>query len=327
MHQPASSAPQDLDTLLESISGYPSGDADSWKQRYAPLVAERICHREVAEPRVSVVVVAWNSAPFVVECLDHVRAQIGFRREDIEVILVDNGGLDSVRDDLADRVDLEIRMIGNVRLCRARNAGVAYARSDLICFVDDDGLVEPDYFQRVMSYFDDPRVVAVRSKIVDKHHPYFTTLADHYDRGPEPVEDCLVTEGSTTLRREPYLAVGGFAESLAGHEGIDLSFRLTRHVPDARILYAPDVVMRHDYYDSWSKFFRKSLSYADIDSSVAARDAELAAFMKRYFARRFHRGALPLRRRAARTALRNLRSTLQSVARLRYRIRQRMRSS
>ncbi len=312
---------QDLDALLERISGYPTGDAESWKERYAPLVHLVTEHRQVSAPPVSVVVVAWNTADLVIECLDRIRSQAGFRSRDIEIVLVDNGGLDRVRQEIAERVDIEIRMIGNVRLCRARNLGVAHAHADIVTFIDDDGLVEPTYFERALAYFEDPDVVAVRSKIIEKHHPYFTTLGDHYDRGPVPVEDCLVTEGSTTLQREPYIAVGGFAESLAGHEGIDLSFRLLRHHEHGRILYAPDVVMRHDYYDSWRKYLRKSLSYAEIDSSVAARDPELAAFMQSYFRRRFDHGARPVHQRAARAGLRGLRTALQTFARARHKAR------
>jgi glycosyltransferase involved in cell wall biosynthesis len=304
-----------LQTLLAERSSYPKGSENDWRQRYAPLVEERIRHRERPNPKVSVVVVAWRSAEFIVECLDHIRDQNGLDDGDIEIILVDNGGLEAARDQFASRVDLEIRMVGNVRLCRARNTGVAWAGAPLLPNIDDDGLIEPDYFKNALYYFNNPDVVAIRSRIVAKDHPYFTTLASHYDRGGWPVEDCLVTEGSSLVRREPYVAVGGFAESLSGHEGIDLTYRLNKHQPTASVLYVPDAVMRHDYFDSWQKFTRKSLYYAGIDDSTADRSPQLARFMDAYFNRDFTRSRRPFDQVAVGAALSIVRGALGVIGR------------
>lgn len=305
-----------LEKLLAERSSYPGGSIEDWRERYAPLIEERIRYNDRPDARVSVIVVAWQSAPFVVECLDHIRDQRGMAPEDLEIVLVDNGGLDSVRDEIADRVDLEVRMVGNVRLCRARNAGVAWSSAPIIANIDDDGLIERDYFENALRYFENPDVAAVRSRIVAKEHPYFTTLASHYDRGTWPVEDCLVTEGSSLVRRKPYVAVGGFAEALSGHEGIDLTYRLKEHNPHASVLYAPDVVMQHDYFDGWPKFLRKSLYYGGIDDATSERSPELAQFMDEYFSRSFTRSPRPADEVAAGVALSALRSVLEIAGRL-----------
>lgn len=268
---------------LDALDGYPSGDEAAWWSRYSPLVAARLDHRVVADPLISVVVVAWRSAHLVVECLDHVRAQRGLPDGAIEVILVDNGGLEPARDAFPTRVDVELRMQHNVGLSPARNLGLLAARAPIVCFIDDDGLIAADYCRRALDYFaHDPDLVAARSRITYKHHRYFTTLASHYDRGPHPVADCLVTEGSMAIRRQPYLEVGGFAEKLYGHEGIDLTFRLKQHNPRARVLYVPDMVMAHDYIHTWQKFWQKNTRYTDINTRVAARSPELEAFMADY---------------------------------------------
>ncbi len=302
---------------LDALQGYPEGGEPGWRARYEPLIARVIERERPDDPRLSVVIVAWRSAEFVVECIDHVLAQRGLGEDELEVVLVDNGGLESVHDAISERVHLQLRMVDNVGLSIARNAGAAWSRGPILAFIDDDGLIAPDYCARGLAYFDDPAVAAIRSKIVAKEHPIFTTLAGHYDRGPVAVEDCLVTEGSMLTRRDLYIRLGGFAESLYGHEGIDLTFRAKRDDPDARVLYVPDVIMAHDYCDGWPKFFKKNFRYSGIDERVAARDPELEVFMERYFARQFDRDPLPTPQRIARLGLLAVRGALRWGAKAR----------
>ena len=313
------------------MSSSPSAEAEDaltraqahLQARYLPEIAADLPGRQrspvsALDPRLSVVVVAWRTPHMILACLDRIRAQVGFSPGEIELILVNNGGLDEVHDQLPARVDRELRMRRNVDLCPARNAGVAFARAPIVAFVDDDGLIAPDYCARALTYFDhDPRLVALRSKIVHRRHRYFTTMAGHYDRGDAPIEDMLVTEGSSLVRRAPYLLVGGFAEEMRGHEGLDLCYRLLQHDPQARFLYAPDVVMAHDYLDGWAKFWRKMTSYAHIDDSTAQRAPGMERFLQDYFARSFPQPTRPLDERIARRALLLTRDALMAGARLR----------
>ncbi|HEV8245562.1 MAG TPA: glycosyltransferase [Polyangiaceae bacterium] len=296
---------------LRELRGCPSGDAPAWKARYQPLVAETLAHRPLEKPRVSVVVVAYNSHDRVVGCLDHLRAQVGLEAHEIEIILLDNGGLDPARSAFPGRVNLELRMTHNVGLCPARNLGAALAGAPLISFIDDDGLVKSDYFTRALRYFETPEIVALRSRIVWKEHRYFTSLATHYDRGQDPVDDCLVTEGSSLLRRDVYLEVGGFADKLSPYEGLDFSYRLKREKPEARIVYAPDVVMRHDYCDSWQKLWRKSLHYTSSMRLAEDGGPEVREFLQSYSARRFPKPRWRFDERLARSTLGTLTSALR----------------
>ncbi|MDP6839678.1 MAG: glycosyltransferase, partial [Planctomycetota bacterium] len=53
----------------------------------------------------------------------------------VELLLVDNGGLDSALPRIQERTHHLIRMVGNVRLCRARNLAAAYARGPVLVFI------------------------------------------------------------------------------------------------------------------------------------------------------------------------------------------------
>lgn len=288
---------------LRELRGCPSGDAAAWLARYRPLVAEELVHRNLVAPRVSAIVVAWRSADRVVGCLEHLRAQQGLSRDELEVILLDNGGLEAARPAFPELVDVELRMARNVGLCPARNLGAALAKAPVISFIDDDGLVAPDYFRNALRHLIDPSIVALRSRIRFKEHRYFTALATHYDRGEQVLDDCLVTEGSSVLKRDTYFAIGGFGDKLSPYEGLDFSFRLRAEHPELRIVYAPDVVMRHDYCDSWRKLFRKSLSYTSSMQLAEDGGPEVAQFLRDYGARRYPRPRYRLDERIARALL------------------------
>lgn len=306
---------QDRVPDLSRWSSYPSGTAADWIERYEPLVREVREGPAPDSPCLSVIVVAWNSADLVVEALDAIRVAAERCRGPVEIILVDNGGLDSVRSELEERTHQLIRMVGNVRLCRARNLGAALAHGRLLVFLDDDGLVQADHLQNVERWFAEENTCAVHGRVVYKNHRYFTTLAEHYDLGPEAREDCLVTEGNMAIRREAYISAGGFNETLAGNEGVDLTYRLKRQDPDAVVLYVPDVVLRHDFIDGWPKFRRKFSHYAGMDRQLTEIDPALGPFLAEYQGTPRPRRKLAADERLARWFLTKLKKRLQRRAR------------
>ena len=267
---------------LSSWSSYPTGTAEDWIKRYQPLVRD-VKETSVPEsPSLSVIVVAWNTAELAVEALDAIQAATTHCSGSVEIILVDNGGLDSVRSEIEERSHQTIRMVGNVNQCRARNYGAARARGPVLVFLEDDGVIQEDHLANTERWFNNEDMCAVRGRVLYKDHRYFTTLAGHYDLGSDPRDDCLVTEGNMAIRRDSYLTAGGFNEVLIGNEGIDLTYRLKLHDPGALVRYAPDLVLRHDFADGWAKFRRKFSHYAGIDKQLTQIDPALETFLAEY---------------------------------------------
>ena len=300
---------------LSPWSSYPTGTDEAWRQRYQSLVKQTESFEPPASPALSVIVVAWNSPGFVLEALDHILLAAQRLEHPIEIILVDNGGLESALPGIRARVHTLIRMVGNVRLCRARNYAAACASAPLIVFLDDDGLVHEDHLFNAHRWFDSRETCAIHGRVVFKNHRYFTTLAQHYDLGDEALEDCLMTEGNMAIRRETFIGAGGFNETLAGNEGLDLTFRIKQQDPDSRVLYVPDVVLRHDFIDSWAKFRRKFSHYAGIDQQVTALDPGLGPFLDAYRKVRPHPRRLAGTDRLAQWLLTKIKKRLQRKAR------------
>ena len=304
------------------LTGYPGGDAGDWKKRYRAFVDERR-GEPVAEATVTAVVVTWAGSQGVEDCLRSLRRAQNALDQQAEIIVVDNGAGPQLAEATKHNWDRWIRFRSNLGPGPARNLGAAEAAGEFVAFVDDDGLVEPDYFVSALSYFNDPNLVALRGRVVAQDHPWFTLLATHYDRGPEPVEDALVTEGASVIRRRALIDAGGFPDAVIGHEGIELTYRLTRDVDRAKTLYVPDVVLRHDFLQSWNGFVAKCLSYAENEAAVQTRSPDIAQYMSDYFSRSYPSRPLGPGSGLIRIALQAMRSLLQTGGHLYYRIQHR----
>jgi len=97
--------------------------------------------------RVSVVIPCHNSLRYLPETLDSVLDQQLPERVDgpLEVVLVDDGGSDSLTDWAAARGDARVRVLRqeNAGVSAARNAGIAAATGDLVAFCDSDDVWLP----------------------------------------------------------------------------------------------------------------------------------------------------------------------------------------
>lgn len=260
------------------------------------------------------IVVAYRSRSMLLECLGCLASQLGISKESVEIILVDNTATSQNDYRLSSLVSTEIRMKRNVGACIARNVGAAWASAPILAFVDDDGLVQPEYLSRGLAWFDDPQVLGVRGRIIFHKHRYFSSVARHYDRGDQVTPDCLVTEGNCFIRRHAFLEVGGFAERLSPHEGIELSYRLARCYSEGCLFYVPDVVMQHDYCASWRDFFRKIVDYAD-PRQIYELDPQFQAYLEAYGKTEFPVGHKRLDERVARHFLQAVSGVITQLTR------------
>lgn len=102
--------------------------------------------------KVSVIIPVYNAMPYFTECMRSLMAQT---LEDIEIILVDDGGSDgsgTFADALAE-VNNTVRVIHqkNAGVSAARNAGLTIARGEYIGFVDADDVAGPELFETLFA--------------------------------------------------------------------------------------------------------------------------------------------------------------------------------
>jgi O-antigen biosynthesis protein len=153
---------------------------------------------------------------------------------------------------------------------RARNRGVRACDTEVVAFLDDDALPEPDWLSALALEFQDPQVMAVSGRVlslvveteaerlfesmggfdvgeqrweVGREHPLWFVLANFGGLG---------NEANLALRRRAFDLWPGFDERLGpgttigtGAEGPYALFSLIDR--GRRVVYTPQAVVRHPY--------------------------------------------------------------------------------
>jgi glycosyltransferase involved in cell wall biosynthesis len=210
-------------------------------------------------PNISVVIPAYNVAPFIAETLDSVLAQT---RRDFEIIVVNDGSTDGTDAAIApyrDRIVYRTQPNGGVM--RARNAGIEAARGRTIAFVDGDDLWESRYLEVLAGMLDaDPQLGVAYPNAVFFGSPNFSGRL-HQDVFPvaDPVtfdrvmrRECYVF-GSLVCRRSAIDEVGGFDEALQGQGAEDLEMWLRLLWGGVRFRFSREPLVRYRWrHDSLS---------------------------------------------------------------------------
>lgn len=210
--------------------------------RYESL--EHCDRRKLHDVSVSVIIVSFKSGKGLLECLDSLEGQID---TDFELILVDNGGNEDIRPQIAAYPLLHLFPPFNLLPSEGRNVGASFARGRYLVFIDDDALVHPEYVQNVKKTWDCFDFLAIRGKVLPKRSSSNNSFTGHYDFGEYPIPAVLMTEGNMAIKKEVFESVGGFDPVLFGGEGIELSWRCWKQYPGRDIYYWPKMVIFHDF--------------------------------------------------------------------------------
>jgi len=213
-----------------------------------------------SSPRLSVVVVVYESGPTLATCLAALRAQTF---GDYELILVDNASSDRVAQAAA-AADPAIRLIENAEnlgFTGGVNQGAQAARGRWLVLLNPDAYAEPEWLERLAAASDAyPGVKSFTSRQLMADDPTrldglgdVMALAGYPFRGgfghrdPGPMAAGFVFSGcggAMMVERELFMRLGGLDERLFCYcEDVDLGYRL-RLVGEPTLL-VPDAVVRH----------------------------------------------------------------------------------
>lgn len=109
--------------------------------------------------KISVIICCHNSSDLISKALTHVYKQEGVAPDDYEVIVVDNASSDDTagvarRTALANGRLVTVVSETTPGLVFARLAGLRAARAPIVCFVDDDNLLDQHYLSTALEVFD-----------------------------------------------------------------------------------------------------------------------------------------------------------------------------
>ena len=196
----------------------------------------------LTDPRVTVIVAAYNGERFLKETLESVFAQ---DFESFEVVFVDDGSEDRTGE-IAQSFPVRYVRQPNQGLPAARNAGLAVARGDLVAFLDDDDVLPPTKLSAQVRYLDEhPETGCVLGR---QEWIFDGVEAPRMARDPVFGELGGIQLVTAMIRRRVLEDLGGFDPSYRYAEDRDLFIRMREHGVGIAVL--PEVVLRKRLHGS-----------------------------------------------------------------------------
>ncbi len=211
-------------------------------------------------PKVSVIIPAYNVAPYIGETLDSVFSQTF---ADYEVIVINDGSPDTEELEreltrFSDRVNYIKQE--NRGASAARNAGLHAARGEFVAFLDADDLWLPNYLDEQIKFIlkrNCDLVCADAEVFSDGSHKAETYMESLMANAPPTAdvtfigllsdEQSLITSG-VVVCRERVFEVGLFDEALRNSQDFDLWLRLARN--GTRMAYRRRALLRYRSRDN-----------------------------------------------------------------------------
>ena len=227
----------------------------------------------IVDPFVSLVLPIWNEAAYLERGLDAIDAQT-YRRDRIEIILVDGGSSDGTLEIVGRRMgaDQRIRILGGpgVNTPLAMRIGADAAEGDILVKVDGHGWINDQYVAVAVDALRlDPSLGCVGGVI----HPVATTRVERaiaiarfsllgvgsgvYTLNQRVQETDTVQCGA--YRRQALDAAGGFDPAMAYGEDEELNHRV--RLAGWRILFHPSMRFTYRVRPTLSALFRQYFRY------------------------------------------------------------------
>lgn len=203
---------------------------------------------------ISVIIPCYSRLEWLPRCLQ------ALSRQDIgrffQVVVIDDGSPNEaeirelVMDVGAGGFTLIFERQVNAGPAAARNRGVRLSSGNILCFLDDDSVPDPDWLRNMVAPFLDNEDVALVSG----------SIKSFFKEGLSAVLEVTVYSGmhwatcNIAYRRDVFMQLGGFDESFpeASWEDNDLGIRA--HWGGFRHVMAKDAVVLHPHERTWDEF-------------------------------------------------------------------------
>lgn len=230
-------------------------------------------------PDVSVIIVAYYTNSMLIQCIQSVLTN---HDKNFEIIVVDNGGNQSIYSELRKLPVLHLIMPDNLILSEGRNIGARHANGRILALLDDDALVPDNYISSIRRAFANSNVLAIRGKVLPKTDSENNVYATHYDLGENPIPSLIDTEGNSAFLRTVYNDRKGMDPLLFGHEGIELGYRILLEHGGSPLWYWPETRIFHDFAPTQAKLKTKTERHETLIKYLYYKHPRIGVYLSLY---------------------------------------------
>jgi hypothetical protein len=234
----------------------------------------------MSRPLVSVTMVVCDVVDcYLAEAIESILAQT-FR--DFEFIIVDFGSPDTAKSIISKYAAIDSRIrsreIPHCGLAEARNAACSFAQGKYVAIMDADDVCLPERLSWQVDFMEaHPEVGVVGGAVecIDAAGRVLTTWSNPTENRMLQLalnERCLLMQPSTLMRRDAFVALGGYRALFAQAEDYDLYLRIAERYQLANL---EQVVLKYRFHPSQLSVSRRS------QQSLCALAAKVAATSRR----------------------------------------------
>lgn len=200
--------------------------------------------KNLGKTTISVVIPAYNDAKLLKKCLQALKKQ-DFSLP-YELIVVNGPSHDNTKEIALRYADVVIDQ-SKIGIGQARNEGCAEAQSKIIAITDADVIVPKYWLSRIYQYFKKYKYVIaltgpyrfINSEKLNNSAKVARIFAKEFHR---ILTDSSPLSGTNmAVRRDAYMAVGGFDPEITGLEDVELGMRLSKI---GKIIYVEDLLVK-----------------------------------------------------------------------------------
>jgi len=223
---------------------------------------------------ISIIIPALNEEKMIGRCLESL-TKLAFGHDRFEVLVVDNGSRDrtlAIAESFKDRLNLKVLQQAGVRISALRNLGARAAAGDIVVFLDADCLAPSDWLDRIftLAHANGAGVLGAHY-LLPEDSSWVGRTWHRYQEAPKSGEVSHVPAGDLIMRREDFLKLGGFEESIQTNEDYELCERARKAGMHVRAF--PQIGVIHlGTAQSLRVFFRKQAWHGTHVIKVFFRD-------------------------------------------------------
>jgi glycosyltransferase involved in cell wall biosynthesis len=223
---------------------------------------------------ISIIIPALNEERMIGRCLESL-AKLAFSHDRFEVLMVDNGSRDrtiEIAESFQDRLKVRVLQKINVRISALRNLGARAAAGNILAFLDADCLAPEDWLDRIFELAgEDGAGVLGAHYLLPENSTWVGRTWHRYQEAPKSGEVSHVPAGDLIMRREDFLRLGGFDETIQTNEDYELCERARKAGMQVRAFPRIGVV-HQGTAQSLRVFFRKQAWHGTHVVKVFLRD-------------------------------------------------------
>jgi GT2 family glycosyltransferase len=240
-------------------------------------------HNGNAFPKASVVIVTYNNKEPLLDTLNALKNQT---IPNFEVVVIDNNDKLLVTEFIIKHNVTYIKLKENYGLSVGRNAGIKFAKGEIVIFLDDDAIPANNFVEEHITAHERYDIFGLRGKSLPKTKSIYNHLTSHYDLGEQVIPHHINLEGNSSFKKDFLLKIGGFNPKLqgaGGYEGVEITMRAMLQYKDkTKFIYIPNAIIYHDFSTTFAKYIKKRLRHAQHKKILESEFPDILLFCKEY---------------------------------------------